>query len=115
MSDDARRERQAKNEARFRSLNDRARAASDLQLNGVADTDAAEDYVCECANDTCTQRMTLTRQEYEAVRSSPILFAVLPGHVVPDIETVVMRTGCFAVVQKNPSERKHAIATDPRS
>ncbi|MGZ8706910.1 MAG: hypothetical protein ACXW0R_05945, partial [Gaiellaceae bacterium] len=61
-----------------------------FQFGGVVDTDVAEDYVCECADDTCTQRMTLTRQEYEAVWSSPILFAALPGHVAPDIETVVM-------------------------
>jgi len=116
MSDEARKERQARNESLFRSLNERVRAITDsLSFEGVTDGDKPEDYMCECADETCTATVSLTREEYEAVRSSPLQYVVHPGHVAADIETVVQSNDRFVIVQKNPGERDIAIATDPRS
>ena len=60
--------------------------------------------------------MSLTLVEYEEVRSEPTHFAVLPGHVVPDVEVVVARNERFAVVRKNePRAARIAVREDPRS
>jgi len=116
MPDEGRTERQAKNEALFRSLNERIRAVTaTLDFDAVVDAEVPEAYVCECSDPTCTERITLTREEYEAVRASPIQFVVAPGHVEPEIEAVVTRTDRFVVVRKEADEREYAIATDPRS
>jgi hypothetical protein len=116
MSDEARKERQAKNEALFRALNERVRTLTDsLSFEGVVDGEQPEDYLCECADESCTGRVSLTREEYESVRASPFQFVVLPGHVVVDIETVVQSSERFMVVEKDPGEREHALKTHPRS
>jgi hypothetical protein len=116
MSGGGRRERQAKNEALFRTLNERIRAVTAmLAVDTIVDAEVPEGYVCECADPTCMERVTLTREEYEAVRSSPTQFVVAPGHVEPEIEVVVTRTDRFVVVRKCAGERERAIATDPRS
>jgi hypothetical protein len=59
-------------------------------------------FVCECADDTCTQQISLTLDEYEAVRSDPHCFAVATGpeHVFPEIERVVARFDRYVVVEK---------------
>ena len=73
-------------------------------------------FVCECGDPECTSTVSLTLVEYEEVRSDPTHFAVLPGHVVPDVEVVVARNERFAVVRKNePQAARIAVREDPRS
>jgi hypothetical protein len=44
------------------------------------------------------------------------LFAVLPGHESPAVETIEHERGPYTVVRKKPGEpAKIATATDPRS
>lgn len=115
MTEATRKERQVKNEALFRDLNERTtRVLDDLDFDGVIDTGGPQEYMCECADAECTARVPLTNEEYERVRSSPIQFAVAPGHVVADIETIVEATERYSIVEKDPGEREIAIATDPR-
>ena len=102
-------ERLARNEAVFRAVNERV---EDLSESGVDDPIA---FVCECGHADCTQEVLLTRGEYEALRSSPVTFAVAHGHEIPAIETVVSRTERYAVVEKDPGQRGVARERDPRS
>jgi hypothetical protein len=37
-------------------------------------------YICECEEESCTDILMLSLQEYEDVRASPRRFALLPGH-----------------------------------
>jgi 5-bromo-4-chloroindolyl phosphate hydrolysis protein len=112
---DVRKERQVKNEILFRSLNERVRKISDARrLDRPMDRADSEIFLCECADETCTQRISMTRSEYEHVRRSPIQFVVAPGHAVPDIENVVEGTDRFVIVAKRPGEQTLAQATDPR-
>jgi hypothetical protein len=64
--------------------------------------DPAPDWVCECADRTCVEKVALSLAEYEALRSEPRHFAVFPGpsHVVPDVENVVGKTERYWIVQK---------------
>ena len=59
-------ERLAKNESFFRQVNERIKDVAD----GFEGTQAYE-FLCECSDPRCTERIQLTRAEYEAVRANP--------------------------------------------
>lgn len=50
----------------------------------------------------CTEPVPLTHEEYEAVRTRPTCFLVLPddAHVIADVEKVVERHERYWVVEK---------------
>ena len=107
----SREERVAKNEALFREVNERIK-----RMNEHLDTDDEADFICECGDGECTHPVSLTLVEYEEVRSRGTHFAVLPGHVVPEVERVVARYPRFAVVEKTePRAASTAASDDPRS
>ena len=57
-------------------------------------------FRCECARLGCNQLIELTVREYEEVRSHPRWFVVLPGHELPDVETVVATRPGYVIVEK---------------
>ena len=82
-----------RNQSLFRDVNEQIElVASSLSM--------FHEYVCECASEGCCERMSLTHDEYEAVRRHPTRFAVKPGHELPDVERVVERHEGYFVVQK---------------
>ena len=99
------------NEALFRRVNEQARAVSrDSGITGDLH------IVCECGRGSCLEHITLARDEYEQLRHDPTLFAVVPSHELPRVETVVLRTERYSVVRKRPGEPSRlAKATDPRA
>ena len=88
--------RLAMNEALFRETNERL----EERLHESVGEEARLEIICECGNLECTERIVLSREEYEAVRSDPSQFAVVPGHVIVDVEEVVGRTERFEIVRK---------------
>ena len=105
-------DRIAKNEALFREVNERVREIDSRQAGGP---EHAWDFLCECGYPDCTQAVRLTIDEYEAVRASPVTFAVLPGHEVLEVEAVVHRHDRYLVVEKHLEEQDVALKTDPRA
>ncbi len=76
---------------------------------------AAEVYVCECGDAACSQRILLTRSEYEAVRGYATRFAVAVDHENPEIDQLVSEGGRYSVVQKIAGmPARIARETDPR-
>ena len=61
------------------------------------------------------RRAGARRQDYELARSHPGRFIVAPGHVVPEIERVVVELDGACIVEKHPGQREIPIATDPRA
>jgi hypothetical protein len=107
----SRAERVARNESLFREVNERIK-----DVNEELDARAEADFLCECGDAECTEPVSLTLVEYEEVRSDPTHFAILPGHVDPDVETVIARNDRFAVVRKTePQAARVAAREDPRS
>jgi hypothetical protein len=105
----ARHERVVDNEALFRRINE--------ELSQWSKKQQAEEleYYCECGNATCFERVCLTRAEYEALRAHPARFAVVPGHVIREVEHVVEKHGHrYEVVEKDDEGRAEAERTDPR-
>jgi hypothetical protein len=92
-------ERAARNEDRFRQLNE------EIEPTNAAHAwfdPSMPDWVCECANEDCAQAVTLTVTDYEAVRAEPTHFLVAPSaeHVVSGVERVVERHESYWVVEK---------------
>ena len=104
-----REERITANEIMFREVNERiddlAERTSTLELLG---------YVCECGQPTCTGKITLTQEQYEAVRSDGQRFVTLPGHLTSSLERVVERHPGYQIVEKDDEEAAEmAEASDP--
>ena len=108
----SREERIGLNEAVFRQVNER--------IEDVAETfqPRAErlDLICECGDGECVQPITMTPAEYEHVRSDAHQFAVYPGHVINDVESIVERREGYDIVAKDRGiPEQVAEQTDPRS
>jgi hypothetical protein len=113
MSADERNERRkhqiARNEALFREVNERVQEVSEDRAT------LTTDFVCECGDTSCTDSIPLRDEEYEHIRADPLLFAVVPGHEILDVEEVVAEKQRFNVVRKHVAEAELARDTDPRS
>jgi hypothetical protein len=109
---DERAKRIGLNEAVFREVNERVRSINE-GFGGRLET---AEFVCECGDTACTERIRLTMTEYENLRAKPTHFAIKDGHEIPDVEDVVERCENYIVVEKkagDPAELARAV--DPRS
>ncbi len=88
----------ASNEALFRAANERI-----AEWEERHHSEAGELYLCECADPACRQKIELSREQYEAVRSNSRRFFVVAGHAVPGIETVIETHEGWAVIEKDPA------------
>jgi hypothetical protein len=108
---DAREERLARNETLFRSVNENIeQAATSAQID-----DHTFEFFCECSNLDCTLLLPMTVSEYEQVRADPKQFVVAPGHDLPEIEIVVLRTSEYQVVVKEGEAAEFVAEHDPRN
>ena len=96
MSSDWRQKRIADNEASFRDINERLEDS----LRQVRHTPDLLRFICECGDRRCESSISLTFEEYEAVRRDSRRFAVVPGHVFPETERVVAANDRYQVVEK---------------
>lgn len=105
--------RGARTQTLYRDVNERVRAIN----NSFNDVLPLGDWICECANDDCAERIYVTPGEYEFVRADPTLFIVAPhdSHVFPEIEDIVERRERFWVVQKRDEAAELAARVDPRA
>jgi hypothetical protein len=102
-------ERRATTEALFRDVNERI-AESAVRF----DAERAE-FVCECGDPNCTERVDVTLSEYQTVRADPATFLVAPGHEQHDIERVISKRRRFNVVEKvQAAVRRTVVRLDPR-
>ena len=87
----------AENEARFREVNERMRAAVD---------EFREDHwgeltlMCECAISECNDMIEIGREAYEHVRSDPKWFMVLPDHLIPTTEKLAEKHDAYWIAEK---------------
>jgi hypothetical protein len=76
--------------------------------------DLEETYVCECGDLNCSEKVRLTRPEYEVVRSGGGQFVVAVDHENPEIEFVTFENGRFTIVQKMMAAGRMSQETNPR-
>jgi len=106
-----REERLGENEVLYREVNERVR---ELQ-EGFELADDRVDFVCECARLDCTERISMSVADYRRLRASPIAFAVVPGHQIPDVESVIEEHDGYLVIEKEGVGLDIAAENDPRS
>jgi hypothetical protein len=90
-----------KNEILYRAVNEEVHGL-DARL-GAASL-PTQSFLCECGNMACTERIELTNEEYEQVRTDPTTFALVNGHELPEVEYVVRRTDRYCVVRKRAGD-----------
>jgi hypothetical protein len=88
-----RKERIAKNEVSARDLNERF---------GI------RRFVCECGRPDCTEIVRLPLEIYRSVRTDARRFVVAPGHVMPEVEDLIVRHEGWSVVRKH-DEVAHVV------
>ena len=106
---DERSARLAANEAVFRAGNE----SIEKVMRGRSER---TEFLCECGDPQCFQRVELSHEEYEAVRSHPARFFVAAGH--EDLTAggvVVEERGQWRVVEKRGEEREIVERSDPRA
>ena len=100
----------ASNEAVFRDVNEGIERG---QWPG--DEAKPVGFRCECARLGCNLLVELKLADYERVRAHPRRFVMIPGHELPEIETVIGRTPEYLIVEKRDEAGERADASDPRS
>jgi hypothetical protein len=112
-------DRQARNEAIIREVNERIEQVDKAAEEGSVDhEETLFEFLCECgkgdAGDiACEEHVEMTIREYEAVRAQDDRFAVRPGHEQEALESVAARSERFVIVDKRPSAERF-VADDPR-
>jgi hypothetical protein len=88
-------ERIVQTELFFRAINEET-----ARLDGHGTTV----FLCECGNPACAEGLELTAVALKQLHSGNGLFVVLPGHEIPDVESVVDRSNGYLIVRKNSLE-----------
>ena len=104
--------RSGQNEVVFREVNERLRELGE----GFSLVSETAEFVCECGESSCAERVQLPLAEYERVRSDPKWFVIVPGHEILEYEKVVEENDSYMIVEKLPGGPAGiAIRDDPRS
>jgi len=101
----------AHTEALFRDVNERiAESAGRFEARDA-------EFICECADPACAERVPATLDQYENVRSDGTHFLLSPGHELPEVERVVKRPDRRAVVVEkfNAIVARTVRRLDPRA
>ena len=100
----------ARTETVFRHVNERI--AETAERFGSDQTE----FVCECADVDCQDRLEVPLEEYEEVRTESTHFLVAEGHEKPRYERVVSKRRGYAIVEKFTRGLAAAVRrTDPRA
>jgi hypothetical protein len=100
----------AANEIAFRRANegiDRTRKRLELQGERTA-------YLCECEEESCTDILLLSLEDYRNARSTPRRFVVAAGHQ-SDRDVVLARGDGFVLIEKTGEEGELVERADPRA
>jgi hypothetical protein len=91
-----RKERIEENERLFREVNERVE-----EVQSTFQSELDPEWVCECGDETCFEKLSVPLDEYHEVRSHDNWFLIKAGHELLDVERVVERRDGFYVVERN--------------
>ena len=106
--DDRQQQHLAANEDLFRQINE---SIEDVAAAHGSDEHHYE-FLCECSDAACSERVSATLQEYRRVREDSRRFIVAKGHVVKEIERVVEAANDHVVIEKEGEAGRVAIELD---
>jgi hypothetical protein len=100
------------NESIFREVNEQIESLN----HDVGAEERTMTVICECASGDCTERLDISVSKYEDVRADSRRYVIVPGHALPEYESVVEGGNGFEVVEKDDGlAAEMAEETDPRS
>ena len=102
-------QRAASNEALFREVNENIARLEE----GYGDTVTQPVFVCECAQNECTEQLVLDLANYQRVREQPRRFFIVPGHQHLALEPVVETHRDYLLVEKTGEAGEVAEKTQP--
>jgi len=94
----------------FREVNERI-----AELNQTFQVEGRSEFLCECSQEQCKEPISISIEEYEAVRRVSTRFLVLPGHEDKSVERILERSDRYFVVEKTGDAAAEADDLDPRS
>ena len=90
---DERTRRVAENEALFRQVNEHVVAGGRRPSENF-------EILCECADTSCMDHVSVTTESYERARGQATDFLLKPDHVKPEFETVIESHDGFVLARK---------------
>jgi hypothetical protein len=87
-------------ETRIGLNEDWCRTLNERKAEWIARGDLAAGFRCECWRLDCNDRIPLSGREWREVRARPNRFAVAPGHLAPEDETVIRECRRFWIIEK---------------
>ena len=109
-------ERQARNEALVREVNERIDALDhDAERTGTMPPDSKFGFHCECGRGSggCLETVWMTLAEYDRVREQDDRFVLARGHETSALERVVEQADRYVIVDK-VAEVERFVEDDPR-
>ena len=82
---------------------------------GLGGGDHRYEFICECSQLDCVERISLTLAEYGHVREEGDRFAIVAGHEELEIEQVIEKFEEYWIVEKVGVAGEVARDADPRS
>lgn len=108
-------DRNAANQNVFREVNERVVEAHRAMDVSERDSESLLEVFCECGRGFCTERLELSRAEYERVRAEATHFVLAPSHETTLVETVIERTDRYVIVENEGRAAELARAANPRA
>lgn len=102
--------RQTENEAMFRQANEKVQKKLKKMLPEDEYASLELYFYCECADETCAERIVMTPERYQVLHKKRDYFIIRPGHQRSQIERLVNKLSDYYTVQKfltppeNPSK-----------
>ncbi|HSW85472.1 MAG TPA: hypothetical protein VLF79_02570 [Candidatus Saccharimonadales bacterium] len=72
-------------------------------------------FLCECADEKCSERVIINMRDYEDIHKQNNRFVIIPGHQVALLERVILVQPYYMVVEKNVEPPKTATKLNPTS
>ena len=82
--------RAARSQMTFRALNNRIK-----DLGETSGSSGVLDFSCECADETCVEKIRLSAPEFRAIAQRANQFIVLRGHELPEVEDTIAQFDGF--------------------
>lgn len=98
--------RAARNQALFRAINEELRIATRPQ------EPESFTIACECADPGCVETLDVAVEQYRQIRAVPTHFIVLPGHIYPEVERVIVDDARFQIVEKTGEAARVAASSN---
>lgn len=102
--------RKHENQTLFRSVNERiAELADRFDASG----ELTHEFVCECSQMGCAERIELRLPEYSRFRDDPTAFVVVRGHEDLAHEDVLVRLPAYLIVRSRLEAPQESPAPQP--